>query len=187
MNDAQETFEVGNKTVKLYQDPDPSSPREDDNLGHMVCWHRRSNLGDEQIRPGEHADSIEEFREWLRKERKTYLILPIYIYEHSQITVTAREEVYARYPDKQWDAGQVGFIYVTIEKIVAEYGDVIEDEEGEKVSEALKGEVDTFDQYLQGDVWGYVIEDEEGEHLDSCWGFYGLDYAKEAATAAAGD
>jgi hypothetical protein len=40
----------------------------------------------------------------------------------------------------------------------------------------LKGEVETYDQYLRGDVYGYrvfKVENGEEEELDSCWGFYG--------------
>lgn len=31
----------------LSDDPDPSDPRENDNLGVMICWHSRYKLGDE--------------------------------------------------------------------------------------------------------------------------------------------
>ena len=41
-----EEFDVGNITGTLYFDPEPTSPREGDNLGTMVCWHSRYNLGD---------------------------------------------------------------------------------------------------------------------------------------------
>ncbi len=74
MTDAIETFEVGERTVKLYHDDEPGSPREWDNLGHMVCWHRRLNLSDEQIRPEDHGNSFKELREWLEKERGAVVI-----------------------------------------------------------------------------------------------------------------
>ncbi len=45
--------------------------------------------------------------------------------------------------------------------------------------EALRGELAQWRQYLEGDVYGYVVTDERGEHLDSCWGFYGFEYAVE--------
>ena len=121
---------------------------------------------------------MEGFKEYLVKERKALVILPIYIYDHGSITITARYERYLQYPDKQWDAGQVGFIYAV--------AGMIGETPSSDVAEILAREVDAYDRYLTGDVWGYVIEDEDGEHLDSCWGFYGLDYAREEATAAAG-
>jgi len=33
-------------TIKIIHDPDPESPRDYDNLGTMICWHRRYNFGD---------------------------------------------------------------------------------------------------------------------------------------------
>ncbi len=188
MSEPVETFEVNGKTVKIYHDEDAESPRNDDNLGVMLCWHRRILLGDEQIRPSDFGEDLGEVREKLGEERGAALILPVYIYEHGQITITARESVYAMYPDKEWDAGQVGFIYAEEAAILKEYSiESITEEMLEKVREVLEGEVAVYDQYLMGDVWGYVIEGEEGDDPgDSCWGFFGLEYCKEEARAAAG-
>jgi hypothetical protein len=34
--------------------------------------------------------------------------------------------------------------------------------------------VQTYDDYLTGNVWGFIIEDEDEENGgDSCWGFIG--------------
>ncbi|MHC4619184.1 MAG: hypothetical protein ACYTEQ_15680 [Planctomycetota bacterium] len=52
----------------------------------------------------------------------------------------------------------------------------------ENAEDALRSEVETYDQFLRGDVWGYIVEDGEGEHIDSCWGFFG-----EEAAQAEGD
>ena len=187
MPEPVETFEVNGKTVKIYHDDDAQSPRDDDNLGYMVCWHRRVLLGDEQIGRGELGRDLGEVREYLGESRGAVLILPIYIYEHGQITITARESVYAMYPDKEWDAGQVGLIYAEKEAVLKEYNlETITEEMLGKIREVLEGEVAIYDQYLMGDVWGFVIEDEHGEHEDSCWGFFGLEYCKEEARAAAG-
>jgi len=38
-----------------------------------------------------------------------------------------------------------------------------------------------FETKLRGSL---TIEDAQGEHIDSCWGFYGLDYAKDEARQA---
>ena len=39
----------------------------------------------------------------------------------------------------------------------------------------LKAEVEIYDQYISGEVYGFTIEDGDGMYLDSCGGFYGLD------------
>lgn len=41
----------------------------------------------------------------------------------------------------------------------------------------MVGEVQVYDYYICGDVYGFVIE-KDGEQIDSCWGFYGHDYGK---------
>ena len=37
----------------------------------------------------------------------------------------------------------------------------------------LTGQVEAYDDYLQGNVYGYSVRDENGDILDSCWGFIG--------------
>src|SRR5208337_5002615 len=47
-----ESFEHNGRKVAIYFDDDARSPRGEDrdcNLATLVCWHRRRNLGDEQI------------------------------------------------------------------------------------------------------------------------------------------
>ena len=34
-------------------------------------------------------------------------------------------------------------------------------------------------------MYGYVVEDAEGNDLDSCWGFFGMEYCKEEGRQAA--
>ena len=56
----------------------------------------------------------------------------------------------------------------------------------ERAEKCLRSEVETYDDYLTGQVYGYIIEDENGEQLDSCWGFLGdykncLEEAKSSA------
>jgi len=42
-----ERIELGTVVGKIVADMNPESPREWDNVGTMVCSHRRYNLGDE--------------------------------------------------------------------------------------------------------------------------------------------
>jgi hypothetical protein len=37
----------------------------------------------------------------------------------------------------------------------------------------MEGEVKTFNQWLNGECYGYQLEDEEGNETDSCWGYIG--------------
>ena len=100
------------------------------------------------------------------------MLLPLGLLDHSGITMYVGGG--SHWIDSQgWDSGTVGFIYDT-KKGREECGT-----DPEHVEACLRGEVQTYDDALTGNVRGYVVEDAEGEHVDSCWGFYGYDYAVE--------
>jgi hypothetical protein len=131
-------------TGEVEQDHDPLNPRKEwDNLGTMVCKHSRYNLGDTD----EIVDSYEDC-----------IILPLYLYDHSGITISTSPF------SCPWDSGQVGIIWV--KKGTEGMSD-------EELTAALESEVETYDDYLTGNCWGYSIEDSSGEILDSCWGYLG--------------
>ena len=172
--------------VRIVQDNDPESPREWDNVGTMVCWHSRYNLGDEQP-SGDGSDYLRELAadyvaandpEDIPDEHvqrildKYFLILPLYLFDHSGLHISTGGF------SCPWDSGQVGYIYCEKSHGIAEYGDE------DKALEGLQEEVATYDDYLSGNVYGFVIEEcetcetcenEEWEHVDSCFGFYGYD------------
>ena len=153
---------VGNLTVRLEQDTDAESPRDWDNLGTMVCWHRNYNLGDKHgfSDPSEFRDS-EEYK-------TAAIVLPLYLYDHSGITISCKPF------SCPWDSGQVGYVYISKDKIRKEYSTKrITKALLERVTGYLVNEVKTYDDYLTGNVWGFVVEDEDGEVIDSCWGFIG--------------
>lgn len=90
------------------------------------------------------------------------IILPLYLYDHGGITIS-----HGRF-SCPWDSGQVGLHYMTKEAVQREWdGDL------EKAKKYMEGELETYDHYLRGNVWGFYIETEDGEYLDSCGGFFG--------------
>ena len=157
-NEAIYTEKKNGLTIKIYQSDYHESPREWDNLGLMICFHRRYELGDK------HTMSIEEAREF--RQSKDIIALPLFLYDHSGITMSTKPF------SCPWDSCQVGFIYVTKEKIKAEYGNAGK-KSIERAIQCMIGEVKEYDNYLTGNVYSYVIEDEQGEHIDSCSGFFG--------------
>ena len=96
------------------------------------------------------------------------LILPLYLYDHSGITMSCSNT----YPyNDRWDGGQVGWIYASYDEIKKEYGKLNE-ENIDKADSLLLREVETYDSYLRGETYGFTIE-ENGVEVDSCWGFMG--------------
>lgn len=169
----EKTYKKGNKELRVIREESPESPREWDNVGTMVCFHNRYNLGDKTNLNQDSFNSWEELKEYLVEELKAEVILPLRLYDHSGISISCGTE----YPfNDRWDSGCVGFIYVTKDKLNEEG---INKEDAEK---RLKGEVETYDQYLNGDIYGFQLVEltnckccsHNGEvELDSCWGFYG--------------
>ena len=182
------TYKKGNKTLKIYQDSDPADPREWDNIGIMICLHNKYNLGDKTDLKSDYFNDWDEVRDYIKKEHKGICIIPLRLYDHSGISMSTSSE----YPyNCRWDSGQVGFIYTT-KKRLKEIGHKEMPSE-KKIKGWLEGEVETYNQYLTGDVYSYELIEEvpvkitreyadgkkevqevtEEKEIDSCFGFFG--------------
>lgn len=152
-----ESFEHAGLKVEVGQEEDASfaDPRDMDNLGTMVCWHPDYILGDYQFTSPEgrgaigdrlahgsgkgsghdtrfHRDdfsSMEVLERYLRLAEKAVVVLPLYLLDHSGISMTAGSNTVGRGDTASggsdswgnpcgWDTTMVGFIYTTAERIV---------------------------------------------------------------------
>ena len=147
--------------IKIVIDSDPPNPvKEFDQFGKIICFHDRYNLGHK------HNYSLDSFQAFLKANEKDIIVLPLYLYDHSGITIRTIPFSCG------WDSGQVGYIYATREQILKEYGvKKVTSKIREKVEKLLIAEVDTYDKYLTGEVFGFIIE-KNGEMEDDCSGFY---------------
>ena len=159
---------VNGCNVIIMQDTTPENPRtEYDNACTMVCWDKRRRLGDDH----EFATPLEFGSWWAANHVKDGTLKPLYLYEHGEVAISTTPF------SCQWDSGQVGYAYITREKA--------ESEGLTDPAKIIEGEVETYGQYLNGEVYGFAVEDEEGNVIESCWGFFGLDSVKEEAFAVA--
>jgi hypothetical protein len=172
-----ETVNHFSHSIEIHQDDDPSNPREDDNLGTMVCFHNRYNLGDTPHGYDfNNYDSWAGLKEAILNDNPKAIILPIYMYDHSGITINTTGF------HCNWDSGQIGFIFISREKIREEYSAKnVSAKLRARVTTYLEGEVETYDQYLRGEIYGFVAKDEDGEEIDSCWGYYDKDHMVDEA------
>lgn len=144
---------------------------------------------------------MEPYAEWM----------PLWLYDHSGISMSCGARVYP-YND-HWDSSEIGWILIPKDVTMKELVEYVLDENGEPIKiehkhenalstwsyktrplteetwrerarEVLEGEVEVYDQYLTGDVYGCSLyeadipEDDsepDWEEIDSCWGFYGSD------------
>ena len=193
-----EVIEEGNMKGEIFVDESPESPREWDNMGTMVAFHKRYDLGDKTDLKSENFDGWDDLKKYLFEEKGAKIVLPLHLYDHSGLRMQVGD-----FGDR-WDSGQVGYIYATADDIRKAYGvkkitaDILK-----KAEKELKGEVETYDQYLSGDVYGYKVTQKnpvevikkypdgsvrkeqvmEEEEIDSVWGYYGIDAVREEVKA----
>lgn len=171
----EKTTKYGYQELTIFYDIDPLNPRKEfDNLGFMVCLHKRYNLGDKH-----NFKNAEEIHKYI-KENKIKTVLPLYLYDHSGLTINTTGFYCS------WDSGQIGYIWIEDNKIRDEFNvKRISKKLRNKIREYLKNEVNTYDQYLTNDCYGYELKeyirinpngDYKEKFIDSCWGFYGSNF-----------
>jgi hypothetical protein len=155
MSDEVDQVTVGDTRVTIYYDQDSGNPFEEwDNLGTFLSWDNRGGTFDS---PDEDFTVI-----------GYGIVLPIFQFTHGG-------QVGIEYRDNLDDANAV--IFVSWDKLKSEG---ITDKD--QAIATLKSEVETYQQWYNGDVYGYTVETghECGEcghmnfkEVDACWGFYG--------------
>lgn len=180
------TCEKDGKILRIYQDEFPENPREWDNLGTMLCFHKRYKLGDETDLKSVDFSSWDEIEEYLFKEKGAVIALPLYLYDHSGLYMKVGSwHGLLSQGHAEFDSGQVGFIYTTGERIRKEFDKKrITEKLIDKAEEILRQEVKGYAQYLGGDIYFYqVLQPEkcptcgnvEDKVLDACGGYYELE------------
>ena len=144
-------------TIKIFQDDNPQSPEEwgDDSL-FLVADHR-----DFYVTPPKNSTTESVVKDY----NKTHHVFGLEAYIHSGVVLALSRE--GNFPDRQWDVSQLGAVFVGKKDYPAKA----------QARKAALGLIESWNDALAGNVYGYVVEDERKEHIDSCWGFYG-DYDK---------
>lgn len=173
-----EEYEHKDHTIKIVYDDMPENPREwGDSLGTMVVNYRDYNLGDRRFESNE-AEAMHRgwdfFVRYMRLTKGAKNILPLSVYDHSQIHMYVGRPYTDSY--RGWDSSFVGAIFTTQEDI---------DKMGtpaDQVDKVLRAEVEEYDQWGRGEVYGYITYKDD-ESVDSCFGFYDIKDAKQEAEA----
>jgi hypothetical protein len=134
-------------------------------------------------------EALPQEDKWKLLEKHAQIIfMPLFLYDHSGITMNT-----CGYSCR-WDSGQVGYIY-TDRKTILDLNAYYRNKKGKstKVTKNnwkkaaylwMEGEVEEYDQYLTGEVYGiieeeYDAEDDTWEETDSCWGFFNSKFGSE--------
>jgi len=180
MDDILEQFEVDGLVVKICLDPEPESPDQWENDNGVLIVTTRNRYFD--VTPkGWNASELEAiFKACDTQTRKYkhdgqyYHVRRLYAYIHSGVALSLGRA--GQFAD-QWDSGLIGAVCIKV--------GVVGHGWKHGITACAVNLISTWNDYLSGSVYGYLIEDKEETLIDSCWGFYGLDYCKEQAIVAA--
>jgi len=186
-------YAIDNKKAQVFRDEFPPDPRDDDNLGTMICFHGNYILGDLHDVSKNDFDSWQEVVDYLKENFDAEILIPMYIYEHSGIAINTTG---FRCP---WDSGKLGYIFASKEDILEAYGvDELSQEIIDKAKTLLEAEVKEYHKYLNGENYGVRVV-EEIEHkwgdmyagtevnvLEHYHGIHDLSAAKEEAKSSLG-
>lgn len=161
-----ETINYRGVEIEIRPDEMSESPNEWwDNERFLVYDHRDFYVEKKGFNPRDIFDYFEEhaFKKVLYQG---YFVFTVYAYIHSGVALSLGR---SRYPfNDRWDVSSTGNILIKRQK------GVWTEAKARKIAEGL---IETWNQYLSGDVWGYNIE----QFNDSCWGYYGYDTCLEEA------
>ena len=181
-------YEDDRKAIVIVRDTDARSPRQDDNLGKIMAFHRNYSFSDEKHSSNLHTAlfnlledlapvNVNEFEDKndediLEEIGKYAVVLPLYLYDHSGVSI--RTEPFSC----KWDSGQVGIVYASMADVDKEWEGVDEKTQRENAERIMKSEISIYDDFLQGEVYGFELYEKcdkchHGQLVDSCWGFYG--------------
>lgn len=160
--------------LKVVQEDSTESPRTSwDNVTTMICFHKRYDLGDEHNYKSSDFEGWEEMKEQICKDYNVFMILPVYLYDHSGITISTSSF------GCQWDSGQVGWIFIEEKNWISMMGEDM-DRSDERLERIIDNDIDTYDKYLRGEVYRYEIYEvetcnlghEHKSYVEGCGGYY---------------
>lgn len=191
--------------LKVFQDNFADNPRDWDNVSTIWCWKRGYQIGDKVS--GDIYENLENLcREYTDMSENKILdsdisnmlselqksdnlvIIPINCYDHSGISISTSSGF--PYNDR-WDGGMIGFAFIDKDTASKNFINFNEVDWKERAKKIIDGEVETLNQYIDGDVYRYnlferVIKQKLCPHcnevikeykttnlIDSCGGFYG--------------
>lgn len=158
--------------LEIFNDFEATNPREFETLGTMVCFHNRYRLGDQTELNSYDFSGWDDLERYLYKKENALIVIPIFLYDHSGLAINTTGF------SSSWDSGQIGFIYVSKEKIRDEFRcKRISKKLKEQINQTLCSEVNIYNDYLSGNVYGFSVTDKSTrEEISSCYDFYGTDY-----------
>jgi hypothetical protein len=190
MSDAIESYELNGYTVEIHPEECASdwSPREGDNFTELILFGKARGLGDRHDYREQDHENWEQMEAAIMRDRPGGIIEPIYLMDHSGISISTSDGMFRACDSQGWDWGQVGFVTVSGEAIRQNFGvQRISKQRRQRAVEVLESEVETYNSYLMGDVYCYTVKNGAGEVVDCQGCIIGLEETRETANWSIGE
>lgn len=176
-NEPIHTEEYKGYHIDIYQDLNADSPRRDmDNLGLLYAVEQYRSYREEKSYYPFHDDVIYEDPE--TDEPTDVEVLDADIVDILVLTFDGNTIVAYDVDDDVPSRNFFGYLFATRKRVFEWLGfpmeGVLKPEELSRVRKILEEEIETYNTWGSGDVYGYVVRETE----DSVWGFYGSDFEK---------
>jgi len=175
--------------LKICYDTDTGSPRDNGgNIGHFFTKNTRYNSPDGtthalyeiMVDTAEGATSTENhmqlikdrarraFKESSLKDEDLHIIEihPVVMVEHGSV-------VYRRGAERGFDCSNNGFYIVTAQTISGETFTA------GRIAKCIDAELETYTQWVNGEVYAFTLYDENGEVQESCGNMYSIEDIRE--------
>ena len=200
------TFEYKGFTVEIIQDSDAEEPDygEDEifisasrhgssydsyQIGRKNCqsgechllwgegkWGTYGDAVPEEVEEGE-SEAWDLYAEWKDQFDPSYVVYPIHCGNaHGPGSFQIWEVDASQDPDRI-----EGYVFIKVP--VGDLERLADTRDLEKMKDGI---IERYEQWSNGDVYGYVIEDSDGKEIEdgSCWGYYGMEDCESEAESA---
>lgn len=160
--------------IEIYSDHDAESPFDYSDLGTLI-HHSKYTFARKNC-PHIVNEDINDIEELIDKNKDNWIFIPVNLLDHSGISVSTNQF------SCPWDSGQIGYIYISKDKIREIFNvERISSKLLKDVYKYLDQQIKSLDSWLKGEYCGYIVKDDEGSELDSCWGYESSETAIEMA------
>lgn len=181
--------------IEIIQDDSPSDPSDDDGSGTILTYGDKRSFWDGMEKVFGDNDSAQAAVATLVSGNpvivggKAYLGIERYSHSGDSHAVCST----GNFPDRQWDVSPIVGLWTPSEHDpVFEAAAAASDPMAVRAAllSSAKADLETYDQWANGDVWGYCLSvSNDGTEIssDSCWGYYGREAAVDAAKESLAD
>lgn len=172
MTTAIETIIYKDFCIEIFYDEYSENPFENwDGQGRFYHWKNHGN--DQYKKYCELRGMCPVERVQTRKQHDDAVLIDKY--EHSGVSYSVAGEGM----NCRWDTSNAWAVWFPDECLMDELKNLKDKERRKKVLEYARQACTLFNQWANGDVYGYKAICPNGVKLDSCWGFYGFDSITE--------